>query len=359
MFTEAKIVWNRALALQRRYYKIYGLYISYYRMGRHFTKRFKRHYLSARTVQCVLRRQDISYRRFFNKISRRPPKFKKKYDITTLEFNQKKEKYLDSCSLHDNFILINNIKKKFKFFKSRDYNGKIKKVFIKKDSNNNYYITIVTDWSPSKYRKSHNGASVGIDFGLKDYLTLSNGIKYSNPEFLRKDFTKFKQACRKLSNAKKNSNNRERKRSILKTINTNIVNKRNDFQWKLAHTLCQLYDYIFIEDLNIIGMRNLKKCRTKLKDYAHSSFVEKLMFVSRKYGVTVHKIDRFFPSSRLCTCGYNNNKLSLDDRIWTCPECGTTHHRDLLAANNILRRGIYELESDSKTSKHLTERQSR
>ena len=72
--------------------------------------------------------------------------------------------------------------------------------------------------------------------------------------------------------------------------------------------------------------------------------------VTRKYGVTVHKIDRFFPSSKTCTCGYVNKELTLRDRHWTCPECGTRHHRDELAASNILRQGIAELESGRKTT---------
>ena len=75
--------------------------------------------------------------------------------------------------------------------------------------------------------------------------------------------------------------------------------------------------------------------------------------------VVVYKIDRFYPSSKTCECGYINKELKLSDRMWVCPECGETHNRNVLAANNILRRGIYELESDSKTSKRTAKRLSR
>jgi putative transposase len=136
-----------------------------------------------------------------------------------------------------------------------------------------------------------------------------------------------------------------------------IVNRRSDFQWKLAHELCRKYDHIFIEDLNLEGMN--RRWGRKMHDLAHADFVQKLEYIATKYGVVVHKIDRFYPSSKTCECGYINKELKLSDRQWVCPECGTVHDRDLLAANNILRRGIYELESDSKTSVIKSDRHSR
>ena len=101
--------------------------------------------------------------------------------------------------------------------------------------------------------------------------------------------------------------------------------------------------------------------RCKLYGYQYSEIIRSLLCVyfygvscvedvTRKYGVTVHKIDRFFPSSKTCTCGYVNKELTLRDRHWTCPECGTRHHRDELVACNILRQGIAELESGRKTT---------
>ena len=96
-----------------------------------------------------------------------------------------------------------------------------------------------------------------------------------------------------------------------------------------------------------------------MQDLAHAEFVRKLEHIVKKYGVVLHKIDRFYPSSKTCTCGFVNNRLKLSDRQWVCIECGAIHDRDILAANNILRRGIYELESDSKTSKRTAKRLSR
>lgn len=87
----------------------------------------------------------------------------------------------------------------------------------------------------------------------------------------------------------------------------------------------------------------------KMSDLAHAEFVGRLEHIARKYGVTVHKIDRFYPSSKTCECGYVNKGLKLSDREWVCPECGKVNDRDLNAAENILRRGISELWSGSKT----------
>ena len=86
-----------------------------------------------------------------------------------------------------------------------------------------------------------------------------------------------------------------------------------------------------------------------MHDLGHYSFCNILVEVAAKYGCTVHKIDRWFPSSKLCDCGYKNVNLSLNDRSWVCPHCGHVHDRDVHAAEMILRRGIYELASNGKT----------
>ena len=213
--------------------------------------------------------------------------------------------------------------------------------------NNRYHLFIVTDKKPETIGKSRRGASVGIDFGLKQYLTLSDGKKYDNPLFFKKYINAIRLANRRLSRAKRGSNNRKRRLFELNQLYYKIDNARNDFQWKLAHELCRSYDTIFIEDLNIDAMRRL--WGRKISDLSHSSFVDKLIYIASKYGVKVHKIDRFYPSSKTCECGCIHKELSLKDRTWECPNCHRINDRDLLAANNILRRGIYELEREGKS----------
>ena len=111
--------------------------------------------------------------------------------------------------------------------------------------------------------------------------------------------------------------------------------------------------YIFIEDLCLAGMTRL--WGRKVNDLAYGQFVSILEQVSMKYGCVVHKIDRWYASSKMCDCGYKNAKLTLRDRTWVCPVCGRVHDRDIHAAENILRRGIYELSSGSETNEATAE----
>jgi len=353
MLAEACFVWNHALALQKRYYRLYGGYISLYAMQAHQTKRIKRNLLGAQTVQEIIERLDASYKRFFNHKAIRPPKLRKAKEFSSFVFKQV------GYSLNGNVLTINRIKKRYKFSLSRNYEERIKRITIKRNRLGEYFICIMTDTEPIKYGKSRNGASVGIDFGLKTYLTLSDGTRYENPQYMKESLTELRRRSRNLSKCKKGSNNRGRKRKELDRLWNDITNKRNDFQWKLAHELCRKYDNIFIEDLNLSNMNLSRKANRKLRDQAHAAFITKLLYVATKYDVVVHKIDRYYPSSKTCTCGYVNKDLKLTDRKWVCPYCGAVHDRDLLAAKNILRRGIYELESNGKTKKQSADGQLR
>ena len=338
MLRECAFVWNYALNLQKRYYKRFGKYISLNRLQKHFAKRIKRVLLHSQTVQEILGRLDNSYKRFFKKLCERPPKFKKAEKFNSFVFKQ------GGFALNGNVFTINKINKRFKFSYSRPYDGNIKQVRVLRETCDRYSIVIVTDSKSNKtYEKSRNGASVGIDFGLKTYMTLSDGKSIQSPLFFNRYQKKVKRCNRKLSRSEKGSNNRKRRLFELHQTNRKIKNLRSDFQWKLAHELCKQYDFIFIETLNLEGMRRL--WGKKISDLSHSMFIDKLRYVASKYGVNVHQIDKWFPSSKTCECGFVNKNLSLRDRTWVCPACGSVNDRDLLASKNILRKGISELES--------------
>ena len=343
MLRECCFVWNHALSLQKHYYRMFGKYISIGRMQKHFAKRIKRNLLHSQTVQEILERLDESYSRFFKKRSKRPPKFKRFNRFNSFVFKQ------GGFMLNGNIFTINKGKKRFKFSYSRHYEGNIKQIRIIRETCHRFSLIIVTDHNPvNSYRKTHDGASVGLDFGLKTYLTKSDGSEIASPLFFKRYQDKIKKCGKRVSNAKKGSNNRSRRLFELQQVHRKINNLKSDFQWKLAHELCKRYDYIFIEDLNIEAMRRI--WGKKISDLCHSSFIDKLMYVSLKYGVIVHKIDKWYPSSKTCECGYINKLLSLKDRKWICPECESINDRDVLAARNILRKGISELESKSNSS---------
>ena len=343
MLDECCFVWNHALSLQKRYYRMSGKYISIGRMQKHFAKRIKRNLLHSQTVQEILERLDESYSRFFKKRSKRPPRFKRFDRFNSFVFKQ------GGFMLNGNIFTINKGKKRFKFSYSRHYEGNIKQIRIIRETCHRFSLIIVTDHNlVNSYRKTHDGASVGLDFGLKTYLTKSDGSEIASPLFFKRYQDKIKKCGKRVSNAKKRSNNRGRRLFELQQVHRKINNLRSDFQWKLAHELCKRYDYIFIEDLNIEAMRRI--WGKKISDLCHSSFIDKLTYVSLKYGVIVHKIDKWYPSSKTCECGYINKLLSLKDRKWICPECRSINDRDVLAARNILRKGISELESKSNSS---------
>ena len=341
MLREACFTWNHALSLQKRYYSLYSKFIDKNKLQKHFAKRIKRTLLHSQTVQDIIQRLDESYKRFFKKLAKRPPKFKRHSQFSSFKYKQ------GGFTINGNAIALNTIKKVFKFSKSREFEGNVKTVTIKRTPLGEYYLIIVTDANPKKYGKTHIGASVGIDFGLKTYLNMSDGSTIQNPLFLKENLSDLKRKSRKLSKCKKGSNNRNKARLSFNRTHEKVTNSREDFQWKLAHQLCGQYDYIFLEDLSLTGMTRL--WGRKMSDLAHASFVDKLFQVSKKYGVTVHKIDRWYASSKSCSCGEINKSISLKDREWTCVHCGSINARDLLAAQNILRKGISELESLHKT----------
>lgn len=348
MLRECCFVWNHALALQRRYYKLFGKYISVGKIQKHFAKRIKRNLLHSQTVQEILQRLDSSYNRFFKKLAKRPPKFKRAECFNSFVFKQ------GGYTLNGNVFTINKGKKRFRFSFSRPYEGKVKQVRITKETCSRYSLIIVTDHCLVKsYRKTHNGASIGLDFGLKTYLTASDGNNVVSPLFFKTFQNKIKKQNKRLSKAQKGSSNRKRGLFELQQTYRKIRNLRNDFQWKLAHELCRKYDFIFIETLNINAMKRL--WGNKISDLSHPEFISKLMYVATKYGVTVHKIDRWYPSSKTCECGFVNKNLSLKDRTWYCPRCGSINDRDFLASKNILRKGISELESMSNSNGSNTE----
>ena len=344
MLREASWVWNHALALQKRYYRMYKKYIDVTRMQKKWVQWYgksDRHH--SQTVQEILERQDKSYQRFFQHIQARPPKFKRADDFKSFVFKQ------GGYSLNGNVLTINKIKKRFKFSLSRPYDkvGAIKNVAVKRTPVGEYFVYLFIEAKGEPIGKTHNGASVGIDFGLKTYMTLSTGERIQSPRYLKQALGMKRTADRRLSKKQEGSKHRHVARLAKNRVEELIINRRDNWQWELAHDLCRRFDTICIEDLQLTGMTAL--WGRKMQDLAHGKFVRKLEYLAGKYGVRVKKVDRFFPSSKLCDCGHIFNQLTLHDRAWTCPVCGLHHDRDLHAANNILRQGIASLGSPGKT----------
>lgn len=201
------------------------------------------------------------------------------------------------------------------------------------------------------------GKSVGIDLGLKDLFILSNGDVVNNPRWYRKSQAKLAKEQKHLSRKKKGSKRYERQRVKVARVHEKTANQRKHFTHSISTALVGEFDVICVEDLNVAGMKrgNLGK---SISDAGWSEFVRQLDYKAKWYGKSFVKIDRFYPSSQICsTCGHRDGKKSLDVREWTCSNCGKRHDRDLNAATNVLVKGYSDLTGVpvNKTSAELVD----
>lgn len=340
-------IYNHLIALHKRYYRLYGKHLSANKLKKHITKlkkTQKRSYwnnLGSQAIQDIAERIDRAYKLFYRNLKHgirtAPPSFKKvrKYKSFTL----KQAGY----KLHeDNRITI--MGKTYKYHKSREIEGEIKTITVKRDTLGDIYIYLVCK-QEEKEIKPRTGKSVGFDFGLKKFLTSSDSHDVEAPLFFKQNSAKIKKLSCKLSKKKKGSNNRKRARLDLARLHKKVTNQRKDYHFKLAKRMSEQYATICIEDLNIKAMQRL--WGRKISDLGHSQFVNILKYQCTKTGSTVVEIPRFYPSSKTCSCcGYIYSNLSLSERAWTCPECGTVHDRDRNAAVNILRVGASTLKGE-------------
>ena len=334
-------VWNHCVAVQRRYYAIYGKYISKFRLINHISKlkqlpRFAHwNQLPSQAIQDVVVRIDKGYKAMFEARAKGKkwgrPRFKPRRKCKSFTLTQAGWKLLTG-----NQIRIG--KQVYQYFKSRDILGNPKRCTIKRDTLGDMYICILTDHVEPDLNRVMTGQIAGFDFGLKRYLTGSNEHDIDSPQFFKRSINAIKRANRKHSRTKKRSKNRERARLDLTRKHRKIEQQRADFHWKLAHELTDLYDEIRLEDLNLQGMKAL--WGRKVSDLGFADFVKKLVYIASQKGVKITFIDKWYPSSKTCSaCGTVNEALNLRDRIWKCADCGTTHDRDRNAAINIFRVG--------------------
>ena len=198
--------------------------------------------------------------------------------------------------------------------------------------------------------------TIGLDMGIKSFAVVSNGEVFENPKCLRKAEKKLKLLDRQHSRKTKGGKNRERARRRLARQHEKVTNRRKDFLHKASNQIADENQVgtICIEDLNVEGMLKNHCLAKSIQDCGWGMFFSMLKYKCKWRGIRLVKIGRFEPSSRLCPCGYKNDKLTLADREWTCPRCGLFHDRDLLAANNVRRFGLVSLMSPNHKKKDGT-----
>ena len=342
------VVRNHFLALSMRYYRRYGKGLSYAKMSKHLTKlkalaKYKHwHIPYSWCVQNVLKRLARSFREMSD-LKRGHPRFKscKQHKGMTFSGEQVKiEKVLDA-EKHERNHPTYNIRLNghwYRFALHREVKGAIKQVQVSRDALGEVYTTLTEDYS-EVIPEPKTGKAEGFDFGIKDFLTGSDGHRYASPMFYKHNADKLATAQRQHSRKVKGSNNRERARKEVARTHKKTANQRADHHWKLAIDLCRNFDIMFFEDLNLEGMKHL--WGQQVSDLAFGEFIQKLKHQSKKRIRSVLKIDRWTPSTKCCAvCGYYNKDLTLADREWTCPSCETHLDRDHNAAINILTEGV-------------------
>ena len=227
----------------------------------------------------------------------------------------------------------------YRFAGHRNIEGKIIQVQVTRDALGDVYITLTEACSEVKPEPKTGKVSEGFDMGIKDFLTGSDGERYTSPMFYKQNADKLAKAQNAHSRKVKGSNNRERERKNIARIHKKTENQRRDHHWKLAIELCQSFDILFFEDLNLEGMKRL--FGKQVSDLAFGEFMRKLQHQSKKRRCSVLKIGRWTPTTKCCSvCDYHNTNLTLADRSWACPECNTQLDRDQNAALNILKEGV-------------------
>ena len=351
-------IYNHCIALHKRYYSLYGGYLHIYRLQKHLTKLKKlpryQHWkqLNSQAIQDITERIDRAYKLFFRNLKAgvrtAPPSFRKRRKYRSFSLKQTGYKLLDG-NINGNSIRIG--KRIYRYFRSREIHGNIKLLTVKRDALGDIYLFFVTDAVESR-ESARTGKVVGFDFGLRTYLTASDGNDIQSPLFFRERLNDIRRANRRLSRKRRGSNNRHKARLELARLHRKLRSQRRDFHFRLANDLTDRYDAMVFETLNLKAMQRM--WGRKISDLGFASFIAILKYVASVKDKDVVLIDRFEPSSKTCSvCGYIHHELELSIRSWQCPECSTQHDRDRNASYNILRVGASALGLGDVRPDHL------
>lgn len=351
LVTSSNFAWNHVVELSRRYYRLYNKSLPCNTLQKHMAKLRKHNQfwskLGSQTMQAICQKYADALNAHF-KHGRGFPRPHKKFWNGSFIFKQGVgySLFVDENKKGKSIgvLVVNSLgkNKKIKFKITRPW-GNVKTISILRDTDNCLYLIVTCDVEVKKYEPKEDRSPIGIDFGLKCFLTLSNGDKKTMPDYNKEQKKKVSQADRSYTfkkKAAKYGTNFKRAKKTKSKAHRKEANQRSDFHWKLAHELCKEYNFIAIEDLNLDGMKRL--WGRKVSNLAYGEFIQKLMIVAEKYGTDVVKVERFFASSQTCSdCGYVNKELkNLNIREWVCPCCGVVHDRDVNAAKNVLSSGL-------------------
>ena len=291
--------------------------------------------VSSVVLQQALADLNVAYRNFFASLSGKrkgrkvaPPRFRSRKD--NRQAKNSRFKVLDNGRLR--LPKIGDVEVRW----SRNLPSEASSVTVIRDAAGRYFASFVVQTTEQPLPETDS--EVGIDLGLTHFAVLSDGTKVAAPKFLRRAARKLKRLQQDLSRKQRGSQNRKKAVVKVARAHARVADTRRDWQHKLSTSIIRDNQAVYVEDLCVAGLSRTRLAKS-VHDAGWASFTGMLEYKAARHGRTFGRVDRFFPSTKMCSdCGRINDKMALNIRAWDCP-CGSTHDRDVNAAKNVLAAG--------------------